>query len=259
MPIRVTCSGCHTRFNVSDKFAGREGPCPKCKKQIRIPNKTEEVVVHTPDAGPKDAKGKSILKPIVRKETNLSGIQIAIIACTIVGFLILSLLMRTFFTSPEEMPGWLFWFGAIALAVPLCFAGYTFLRDQELGIFAGQELWMRILSCAAVYALLWTLVPLMNYAFVDMGQTGAFVALGVMLVAGAGAATLALDLDYLNGLMHVGLYLSCCLLCRFLTGVATIPGGAQSAPTRGTRDRPAVVELLEMFDAMGVTLSSWGL
>ena len=29
----------HTRFKVSDKFAGQEGPCPKCKAKIKIPAK----------------------------------------------------------------------------------------------------------------------------------------------------------------------------------------------------------------------------
>ena len=29
MPIRVTCTGCHARFDVSEKFAGKEGPVPK--------------------------------------------------------------------------------------------------------------------------------------------------------------------------------------------------------------------------------------
>ena len=49
MPIRVTCSSCHARFNVSDQFAGKEGPCPKCKTMIKIPDKEEEVVIAVPD------------------------------------------------------------------------------------------------------------------------------------------------------------------------------------------------------------------
>ena len=249
MPIRVTCTGCHTRFNVSDKFAGREGPCPKCKIKIRIPSKSEEVVVHAPEVGPKDSQGKSILKPIARKETKISGVQIAVIACTIVGFLICSLLVGQFF-SVSQIPGWLFPLGAIALAVPVCFGGYSFLRDQDLGVFRGQELWIRIAGCALIYALLWLLVPLMNYAFVDLGQTGAFVALGIMLVAGAGVASLAFDLDYLVGLMHAGLYLSCCLVCRLLTGAGTIPNSGSGASGRGTRDRPPAEQASELMDVI---------
>ena len=256
MPIRVTCTGCHTRFNVSDKFAGREGPCPKCKMVITVPSKTEEVVVHAPEAGPKDAKGKSILKPISRKETKISSVQIAIIACTIVGFLILSLLMGQFFGA-DDIPFWLFPLGAIALAIPVCFAGYSFLRDQELDVFAGQELWIRILGCAAIYALLWFLVPLMNYAFVDLGQMGAFVALAIMLAAGAGVASLAFDLDYFIGLLHAGLYLGCCLLCRLLTGAGAIPSSGSTAPSRGTRDHPPAEQTTELLDMIDGAFQSW--
>lgn len=37
MPILVTCPGCKAQFNVSEKFAGKQGPCPKCKAVITIP------------------------------------------------------------------------------------------------------------------------------------------------------------------------------------------------------------------------------
>lgn len=37
MPIPVNCPKCKKKFQVSDKFAGMEGPCPNCKAKIRIP------------------------------------------------------------------------------------------------------------------------------------------------------------------------------------------------------------------------------
>lgn len=37
MPIAVSCPSCKTKFTVSDKFAGKQGPCPKCKAPITIP------------------------------------------------------------------------------------------------------------------------------------------------------------------------------------------------------------------------------
>ena len=73
MPIQVTCPNCFKRFQVSDKFAGKAGPCPNCKKQLRVPDKSEEVVIHAPDDGaPKDRAGASILKPLVRTETDVT-------------------------------------------------------------------------------------------------------------------------------------------------------------------------------------------
>ena len=134
------------------------------------------------------------------------------------------------------------WVGAFGLAIPVVFAGYTFLRDQELGPFLGKDLWMRVIGCASVYALLWLLVPLMNYAFVDMGKTGAFVAIGIMLAAGAGVGMLAFDFDYLIGLLHCGMYLACSLLCRFTAGLDTIP--APVLPARPSTE-PQVNAMLE--------------
>lgn len=255
MSIRVTCPGCHTRFNVSDKFAGREGPCPKCKKVIKIPDKTEEVVIHAPESGPKDSEGRPVLKPISRDETNLSSVQIALIACTIIGFLMGALILRMVYTDAEAFPSWLIWVGAIGLAVPVVFGGYTFLRDQELGSFLGKELWMRVVGCALIYALLWLLVPLMNYAFVDLGQTGAFVAIGIILAVGSGVSVLCFDFDYLVGMLHCGMYLACCLLCRFLAGIGTVPGGLDTDPGPAT-DEPVVTVLFQAISglAQGVAM-----
>ena len=63
MPINVTCPGCLKRFSVADKFAGKKGPCPKCKKIITIPKKEDEVVIHAPEhseAGAIGAGGRHV-------------------------------------------------------------------------------------------------------------------------------------------------------------------------------------------------------
>lgn len=52
MPIAVSCSSCKTKFTVSDKFAGKQGPCPKCKAPITIPK------LETQPAAPSAAPGK---------------------------------------------------------------------------------------------------------------------------------------------------------------------------------------------------------
>ena len=45
MTIKVTCSKCAKTYEVSDKFGGMTGPCPKCNAQIRVPNLSENFVV----------------------------------------------------------------------------------------------------------------------------------------------------------------------------------------------------------------------
>lgn len=38
MAIDVVCENCKTKFQVSNKYAGKEGPCPKCKNNIVVSN-----------------------------------------------------------------------------------------------------------------------------------------------------------------------------------------------------------------------------
>ncbi|MGI8979234.1 MAG: hypothetical protein ACR2FY_08415 [Pirellulaceae bacterium] len=108
MAIDVTCASCKTRFQVSDKFAGKQGPCPKCKKIITVPSKKDEVVIHVPESGPKDSKGQLVLKPIARKETRLTPVNIGVIVGSIVLLLFLSLVLRIAYREslrPPEVAG----------------------------------------------------------------------------------------------------------------------------------------------------------
>ncbi len=241
MPIRVTCSKCMARFNVSEKFAGREGPCPKCKTVIRIPEKSEEIVIHAPeDAGPKDSKGRQILKPIRRRETVLTPVQIALIAVCIIGFLIVALLLPKFFgDNPANIPVWVMPALLVALA-PACVLGaYTFLRNQETGAFAGRELLYRVLVCAAIYAVTWAAMPLAKFAFNDTWGPGAwFSASLVMLVAGSAVATLVLELDWIMGAVHYGLYFGCSLLLRVCAQLPLFP--SSMGPDGTPSGQPAV-------------------
>ena len=225
MSIRVTCPGCHKRFNVSSKFAGKEGPCPSCKKKIKIPAVEEEVVIHAPeDMGPKDTTGESSVKPITREETAVSGVQWTLICVTIIGFFAASGILRLMIGDPSTFPVLLLGLGALLIAVPTVLGGYTFLRDQELGRFAGQSLFLRVAVCSGLYAVLWSTFPLMKYAF-DGYQLGAWiVAVVAMIAMGAAVGMLSLNLDYLVSIIHYGLYFGCCLVARIIVGIGVLPG-----------------------------------
>lgn len=225
MSIRVTCPKCHTRFNVSDKFAGKQGPCPKCKSTIKIPAKDEQVVVHEPEiTGPKSITGEAILNPIRRKEVKLTGVHITLIVSLLVLFLLCALVFRFMFTEPE-FPSWILWVSSIVIAPPICFAGYFMLRDPELGGYVGKELWVRVLICSVIYAILWFAMPLGKYAFSDNYETGSWIMALIIMTAGGGAAgMLCFDLDYLMGVVHYGLYLCFCLLGRLIAGIGALPG-----------------------------------
>jgi len=220
MPINVVCPGCKKRFAVSDKFAGKKGPCPKCKTIIQVPEKGEEVVIHAPeDFGPKDSKGRAVLKPIARKETKVSPVVTGVIVVSIVVVLVVAWMFR----SPEgEVPTILLIVGAFGLAPPLAWAGYAFLRDDEFEPFQGRELWVRVGACSLVYALLWGLIPLIAGYGLRLEELElihmAFIA-PVLIGLGAFTAYVSLDFDFGMGALHYGLYLTVTVLLRLILGL----------------------------------------
>lgn len=223
MPIQVTCPGCHARFKVSDKFAGQTGPCPKCKKAITIPTKEEEVVIHAPEGyGPKGVDGTATLKPIERKETSASVAFIVGIVAAGLLVVAIAFAMRQVYPA-GTVPKWLLGLGALVLAPPLVFAGYTFLRDQELEPYRGQALWLRVAICSVVYAGLWGLHLYVRSMIV--GSAGGFELfhflyfLPLLIVPGALAAMATLDLDSISAGLHYGLYLLVTVLLRLLMGL----------------------------------------
>jgi len=221
MAIPVICPGCKKSFNVSDKFAGKQGPCPQCKTIIKVPEKGEEVVLHAPEGfGPKDTKGRAVLKPIARKETKVSPLLTAIILVTSIVVLAVAWMFR----SPTgDVPVLLLVVGALALAPPLAWAGYTFLRDDELEPFRGKELGLRVAICSAVYAGLWGLVALITGYVLGGDQLEVihmvFVA-PVMVGIGAFAAFASLDFEFGVAAIHCSLYLLVTVVLRLILGLS---------------------------------------
>ena len=101
MPIQVTCPGCLKRFQVNEKFAGKTGPCPSCSKQITIPSKADEVVIHSPaEAGPKDSKGRPVFQPLRREEVKVT-LPVAIAAG---AFCLISILVALVVRFTNDQP-----------------------------------------------------------------------------------------------------------------------------------------------------------
>lgn len=220
MPIQVTCPGCLARFSVSDKYAGQTGPCPKCKKAIKIPDKSQEVVIHAPDDGPKDSKGVSILKPIRRKDLKFTKVQIG----TAIGVVVLSIVMavvgRLAFITP---PWWYLSLGAIGLAFPIAWTGYTFLKDEELGGFTGRELLVRVGVCAAAFALTWALYwgigyYLGNSVLTEVDSVTMAILLAIMIGVGTAVSWGALEIEVSQAFLHYGFYLTVTFLLAIVAG-----------------------------------------
>ena len=221
MPIAVTCPGCLSRFTVSDKYAGKKGPCPKCKKDLVIPDKSQEVVIHAPEVGPKDSKGVSVLKPLKRAEFKLSKIEMAVGAVLAVVSLGLAIFARTGFAEPPWLRSA---FGVLSLAFPLAWVGYSFFHDDELQEYSGKERSARVGICAAIFAVTWGLYWFLAYymgnktlADVDAVQFAIFLA--VMFVVGSLGSLVAMDLDFGQALLHYSMYFATTFLLAMVAGI----------------------------------------
>lgn len=225
MAIIVVCQNCHQRFKVSDKFAGKKGPCPKCKTILNVPTKDEEVQIHTPEHSEMGAKGKSgeaVLAPVAREETKLSWWTIGAISGAGLAAVIAALMFRG--CGSNKL---VFAIGGTLLAPPLVFVGYWFLRNDELEPYTGKSLWIRTGICCAVYLVCWAaygyfVVP---WDWADELWKWAFLgpAFGVV---GATAAFACFDLDYGSGFLHFVFYIGVTLLLAVLMGLNPVgPGG----------------------------------
>src|SRR5262245_332345 len=105
MPIAVICPGCHSRFTVPEKFAGKEGPCPKCKQNIKIPKLEEQVVIHAPEPEKgKDKLGRPLLKPTAREVAKFNPIVAAVVvAVTIAAFGVAFVMRGSVAPKPVEV------------------------------------------------------------------------------------------------------------------------------------------------------------
>lgn len=219
MAIAVTCPGCKKKFNVSDQFAGKKGPCPSCKTVITIPEKGPEVVIHAPETeGPKDAQGRPVLRPIFRQETKLTPVLIGTIVGLAVAALIGAVALRVIYPT-HDIPRVILALGAIVMAPPLVLGGYSFLRDQELEPHRGTAMMIRVAICSAVYVLLWGLYDwIPDQLELEIEPLHLTFLLPIMVAIGGFAAFASLDLDFGSGAMHYGLYLLVTLLLCFIAG-----------------------------------------
>ncbi|MFK8113588.1 MAG: hypothetical protein AB8B91_15410 [Rubripirellula sp.] len=223
---------------MSDQFAGKTGPCPNCKEQIKVPDKDEEVVIHAPDDGaPKDRSGQSVLKPLERTETDVTrrGLLMTFGAIMAAVAVAIGLRMSGFFEVGEDGPNMtqilMQIVGALVLAPPLIWAGYTFVRDSELAPYVGSELRNRVLILSVILPALWLLYAFIpSYVFdlehaYDMSFMWFGITFCVMLGIGAVASSELFELEFLSGLAHSGLYLIAILIFALISGISLASAG----------------------------------
>ena len=217
MPIPVICPGCSSRFNVSDKFAGQTGPCPKCKKPITVPALVKAVTIHEPESPVKAATGRPAIVSVPRLVEPAPVMAFAATAAGTVVTMVLAWLIGSLF-RPAVPPAWLLVAGAFVVAVPCVFLGYAISRDRELAPLGGSGLVLRGLICAAVYTGLWCIKGMLPVeATAEMWQ---WLFLGpIFLLPGALAALATLELDWGPATAHFSIYVLFTALLRTLAGL----------------------------------------
>jgi len=226
MAILVVCPGCKKSFNVDDKYAGKTGPCPKCKTKITIPEKLAEVKVHAPDefaGGGRGASGKLALKPIARTDVRFKPLMALLIAGAVVAAIAWAFGIRVFAGGSDSNLRILFSaVGLLLVSPPLAAAAYTFLRDDELEPYRGPQLYIRAAICSVVYMILWAVFAYL-YVTVFSGNMELpywFVAVAPFLGIGAATGKFAFDLETISGFFHYAFY----IVATFVLGLIAIRG-----------------------------------
>lgn len=231
MPISVLCPGCKTRFQVSEKFAGKQGPCPKCKKVITVPEVSadDEVTIHTPEEfedGGRDSKGKLVGKPIRRKEAKISPLQIGLMAAAVVAVAVAAWLLGDKIQGSLPLVA----VGLLIVSPPICATAYGILRNDELEPYSGSSLWIRVSICALVYMLLWGGYAMLPAELVGGAWNWVFLAIPFLLIGGVTAYS-TLDLTFENAVIHYLFYLFLTMGLRWLAGLGFIWEVAAAVPT----------------------------
>lgn len=223
MPIQVVCPGCKSRFTVSDQFAGRTGPCPKCKQSITIPAPAAKAVtIHEPEAPAASSQGSGRVPtaPIVSTERPVSAIQFVVVGVGVVTCLIGAVLARVAW-QPGQAPPWALATAAILLAFPCAAIGYRIARNRELEPYRGRSLAVRVTVCALVYALLWGVRAFVPTEMTTEMWQWLYVA-PIFFGIGGLAALAAFDLDWGAAVAHFSLYVLVTATLRWLAGFPPI-------------------------------------
>lgn len=221
MSILVVCPGCQKRFQVSDRFAGKSGPCPQCNTPIKVPAENEEVKVHTPTAfaeGGRSTTGQLLTKPIARKEIKVAPVAAVAIGGGVVTVLLVTWAAGGLIQGSRAIQA----LGLLLVSPPLVVAAYAFLRNDDLEPYRGTSLCIRTAICSVAYAALWAVY---GYVSTPPGAvlTGKLwewlFVLPPFFVTGALVALACFDLDFSSGFFHYAFYLLSTILLRWAAGM----------------------------------------
>lgn len=221
MPIDVICPGCHKRFQVSEKFAGKKGPCPGCNTVIEIPKLEDVVVVHERETTKTGAPAK--INSIQRQKTTVSKFELIFGLSTLVlGFIITAAVRMAL---PEPSSTQLFFMAILAgglLGIGTSLLGYIVFRSQDTAIDNGRKTLIKVCLVGLAYVFIWRLLALITTGVLT--QDGDVILPGVIILAIAFAAMASFlpmalfEFEYIQGLIHVVLFVASLAIYSLILG-----------------------------------------
>jgi len=210
MAIDVICSGCLKRFQVSDQFAGRSGPCPGCKTIIAIPTLEDQVIIEEPEHKPGSPGAHTKIDGISRRAGFFQRFEIITLCTLFATAAVVALLTRTLQSDPvgvlTSTTGILFGLGIMVLSLGSSLLGYGVLKDSEVEAFDRRTTIIRSAITAAIYCLiaLVFVVATLLLDHDDDSRTLILTIVGVACFAIASFAPMVLfEMELMQGTLHV--------------------------------------------------------
>ncbi|MGI5832064.1 MAG: hypothetical protein ACOX6D_05970 [Thermoguttaceae bacterium] len=214
MSIHVICPGCMTQFEVSDRFAGKKGPCPKCGHTIEIPK--ANVTIVSPDElviDGKKVRNPDLVRPIEQKSYSFTGRAIIVNLAVLSAVLLIALIFHFVHFLPLAIPVGILL--GLVVAFPLVKYGYITFRDpNDLEIFLGGQLGKKSLLGAGLLMVLWILYELI-LLYMNPGVM-ALAYLVPMAIFAAFVPVVLFDMNFTDALAVVVVFLLAVILLRGL-------------------------------------------
>lgn len=211
------------RFQVSDKFAGKKGPCPNCQVIIEIPK--DNVIIHEPDhfsSGGKTIKGRAILKPISRINTDFSVRGLVFGLLGTVAVILLAIVLNAVLPEGAFLRNLIALIGLLGVAFPLVYFGHQILRDSEdIEPLEGQELIRRSAIAAGAYVFLWCIYEML-IRYLQADELFVFLYMAPIVLFSVFVVHILYDFDLGRGFLHYLVFLAPVVLLRGLIGIGWI-------------------------------------
>ena len=203
-----------TQFEVSDRFAGKKGPCPKCGHIIEIPK--ANVTIVSPDELVVDGKkvqNPDHVRPIEQKSYSFTAsaviVNLAVLTAVLAVALVFHFVHAPFLAVPVGIAL------VLAVAYPLMKYGYMTFRDpNDLEIFLGGQLGKKSILGAAVLLALWLVYELVLLYMNPGGMALAYLI--PVAVFAAFVPVVIFDMDFSDSLAVAVVFLLAVILLRGL-------------------------------------------